>query len=328
MKKPKVLYKRVVHFLALFYIIFHIILKKPKYRNALVGLFCGILFVVAISVIISKNIQMNDSEASVKEYEALKAEYSLSDIKPKTEVTVRTVDEPKEDVLDTLEVEIAVDEWELLDYKSERDETSDSWYTRIDVDFEGLKDVNPDIIGWICFEAADISYPVMFSGDDAKYLRTSFDGKSRVAGSIFLEGENNPDFSDKHSIVYGHNMKNTTMFGQLLLYKSDSDYYDNHQYFQLIYPDADTGQTIKERYHIFSCKEVKDDDSIYYIYDKNFDKLSEFSDNVIRPGNLLSQTSGITVTNEDKVITLSTCSGTSGRLVVSAVKCAECTIDR
>ena len=221
-----------------------------------------------------------------------------------------------------------VDEWADIDYKNESDEPDDLWYGKINVDFEGLKAVNSDIVGWICFEAANISYPILYSGDNETYLRTSFDKKARTAGSIFLEGENNKYFTDKHSIIYGHNMNDKTMFGQLHLYKKDSEYYDNHQYFQLIYPDEASGKVVKERYHVFSCKEVDADDSIYYIFDENYDNLSEFAANVIKSGNLLTQTDDIKILNSDKIITLSTCSGKTGRLVVSAVRCAVCVVEQ
>ena len=65
-----------------------------------------------------------------------------------------------------------------------------------------------------------ISYPVLYSGDDETYLRSDIYGNYHIAGCIFLEGMNQPDFSDYHSIIYGHNMRNTTMFGDCLLYTS------------------------------------------------------------------------------------------------------------
>ena len=107
------------------------------------------------------------------------------------------------------------------EYIAERKNTENNaqekqWYDDISVDFASLKQQNPDVVGWIYFENEDISYPVMYSGDDDYYLRKTFDRQHATAGSIFLEGNNNTDFNDCHTIIYGHNMKNLSMFGKLL----------------------------------------------------------------------------------------------------------------
>ena len=76
-----------------------------------------------------------------------------------------------------------------------------------------MKQINPDVVGWIYFENDDLSYPVLYSGDNDKYLRTTIDGSDATAGAIFIEGGNSPDFQDQNTIVYGHNMRNLSMFG-------------------------------------------------------------------------------------------------------------------
>ena len=113
-------------------------------------------------------------------------------------------------------------------------EAQSPWYDDIDIDFAGLRSENPDVVGWIYFENEDISYPVMYSGDNSYYLRKTFKREHATAGSIFLEGSNKTDFSDCHTIIYGHNMKNLSMFGKLKYYNRDENYYDSHQYFQIL----------------------------------------------------------------------------------------------
>lgn len=100
---------------------------------------------------------------------------------------------------------------------AEETEGDDSWwYTDVDVKLEELQQVNADIIGWIRFDNLEqLSYPVLYSGDDEKYLRTDIYGNQTIAGCIFMEGMNTPDFQDYHTILYGHNMKNLSMFGSL-----------------------------------------------------------------------------------------------------------------
>ncbi len=117
---------------------------------------------------------------------------------------------------------------------SENTTNEANWDELIDVDIASLSAMNKDIVGWIYFENVDISYPVLYSGDDTKYLRKAYTGENVSAGSIFIEGENSSDFSDAHTIIYGHNMKNLSMFGKLKYYASDDDYISGHEYFQII----------------------------------------------------------------------------------------------
>lgn len=108
-----------------------------------------------------------------------------------------------------------------------------AWVKEFKIDLAGLQKENPDCIGWLYQENSDqISYPIMYSGDDSYYLHTTPDKKYASAGSIFVEGENNPDFSDSHTIIYGHNMRNLSMFGSLKFYH-DKGYYEEHPYFQI-----------------------------------------------------------------------------------------------
>ena len=123
-------------------------------------------------------------------------------------------------------------EEEFVTYDVNVDDSKE-WYELLRVDMEGLQEKNPDIKGWIFFENEEISYPIVYSGDNEKYIRTSVDGAAATAGSIFLEGMNSPDFEDSHTIIYGHNMQNLSMFGRLKNYK-EKDYYEDHQYFQIL----------------------------------------------------------------------------------------------
>ena len=83
------------------------------------------------------------------------------------------------------------------------------------VDWEGLKAENSDIIGWIQVPSAGIEYPVLQGDSNDEYLHTSVSGEWRTAGSIFLDSQNSPDMTDHHSIIYGHNMRNGSMFANL-----------------------------------------------------------------------------------------------------------------
>lgn len=82
------------------------------------------------------------------------------------------------------------------------------------IDFEGLKKVNPDIVAWIQIEAAGIDYPVVQGEDNDYYLHHTFRGEPNIAGSIFMDYRN-VDFMDEKVILYGHNMRNGSMFAGL-----------------------------------------------------------------------------------------------------------------
>lgn len=105
------------------------------------------------------------------------------------------------------------------------------------VDFEALRNINPDVIGWIYIEGTDINYPIVQGKENNDYLRRMFDGTPNHAGSIFLDSRCSAALTDAHSIIYGHHMKNTTMFSELEQYKQQA-FYDTHTWGWLITPEA------------------------------------------------------------------------------------------
>ena len=80
---------------------------------------------------------------------------------------------------------------------------------RFNVDFDELLRINPDTIGWIRFapEPSIINYPVVQGKDNDEYLHKTFSANENTLGAIFLNVDNNPNFNDKNSIVYGHRMR-------------------------------------------------------------------------------------------------------------------------
>lgn len=96
------------------------------------------------------------------------------------------------------------------------------------IDFEKLRKINPDIVGWIRIEGTAIDYPIVQTDNNETYLDTDFEGKKSVAGAIYLDYESEPDFSGRHNIIYGHHMKNGTMFKDIIKYK-DEAFFKEHQ---------------------------------------------------------------------------------------------------
>lgn len=95
------------------------------------------------------------------------------------------------------------------------------------VDFDALATINPDIVGWIYIPGTNINYPVVQGQDNDYYLNHLFDGTVNAAGCIFLDAANASDFTDLHTIIYGHHMKDDTMFADLVRYKQ-ANYYKDH----------------------------------------------------------------------------------------------------
>lgn len=106
---------------------------------------------------------------------------------------------------------------------------------RPQVDFEALRQINPDIVGWLTIEGTRIHYPVVQGEDNNFYLNHQFDGSYNGAGCLFLDAENDADFQGSHQIVYGHYMKNQSMFYDLGSYKRQ-DFFDAHPTGWLITP--------------------------------------------------------------------------------------------
>ena len=95
------------------------------------------------------------------------------------------------------------------------------------VDFEALYAVNSDTVGWIYLEDSPVDYPIVQGENNDEYIRMLPDGRYNNAGSIFMDYRNSPDFSDRHTIIYGHRMNNNSMFGTIVNYK-DQEWYDAH----------------------------------------------------------------------------------------------------
>ena len=107
----------------------------------------------------------------------------------------------------------------------------------IAVDFERLREINPDVVAWIYCKDTAINYPVVQGADNDYYLHFLFDKKRNSSGSIFMDYRNMRDFSNRNTIVYGHRMNNGSMFASLLGYKEQS-YYELHPFLELYTPDG------------------------------------------------------------------------------------------
>lgn len=120
--------------------------------------------------------------------------------------------------------------------ESAEDMQEDTEKVPIKVDFAALKSINSDVVGWIYCEGTDINYPVLQGKDNDFYLHHTYDGTENRAGSIFVEALNARGFGDSNTIIYGHHMKNGSMFATLRNW-ADQEYYEEHPVFWLLTPE-------------------------------------------------------------------------------------------
>ena len=182
-------------------------------------------------------------------------------------------------------------------------------------DIKALKAVNPDVIGWIYITATDISYPIMHSESNERYIRSSWMDSSiyLTAGAIFTESTNSPDFSDFNTIIFGHRMRNETMFGKLKYYSAES-YLKAHP---SIYIVTEKGIS---RYDIYSVYEVSTDGETFQIGFGSNESKQAYIDFTLASS--IYET-GIVPSADNHILTLTTCSGIkdySTRWVVQATR--------
>ncbi|HHT50721.1 MAG TPA: class B sortase [Eubacteriaceae bacterium] len=102
--------------------------------------------------------------------------------------------------------------------------------------FEELLAINPDVKGWVTLDGTNIDHPILQGKTNLSYINTDVYGNFSLAGSVFLDSRNNGNFEDTYSLLYGHHMENSKMFGDLDLYKEERFFREN-QTGKLILPD-------------------------------------------------------------------------------------------
>ncbi len=107
------------------------------------------------------------------------------------------------------------------------------------IDFEYWKGINPDVVAYIKVPGTKIDYPILYDpNDNLRYLHESIDGEHTVHGSIYLDKLANPDFTGRNNLIYGHHMKDGSMFKDVVKYK-DEEYLKKHQTVYIYLPDRE-----------------------------------------------------------------------------------------
>ena len=128
------------------------------------------------------------------------------------------------------------------------------------MDLEALRQTNGDVLGWILIPGTAVNYPIVQRGDNDYYLDHTWKGEYSSVGAIFVDYRNAADFTDDNTLIYGHNMRNRSMFGSLKYYLNDG-YWEEHP---AVYLVTDAGV---HRYDIYAVYEAAVDG---VTYDMNF----------------------------------------------------------
>ena len=203
---------------------------------------------------------------------------------------------------------------EIAVIKTEDGETEEQ---EIKIDFEQLKQINEDVVAWIRFdEPSVIDYPVVHSHDNKEYLKKLFGEGKNTYGTLFVDMNNNGDFTDKNTFIYGHRMKSGSMFGQLEKY-ADEEFYKQHPYFYIYTPDGK-----ETKYQVFSAGVVKESSESYKREFQSEEEFLSYIDLIKADSNYATDAQ---VTASSSIVSLSTCTIDSNedRFLLHGVKIEE-----
>ena len=164
--------------------------------------------------------------------------------------------------------------------------------------FEELRRLNEEVFGWLTVYGTNIDYPLVQAEDNEKYVNTDASGEFSLSGALFLDYRNEKDFSDFNSIIYGHHMKNGSMFSGLTEYKKQ-EFYDSHSVALLLTPD----KNYEIEFFAGYVASVQDK-----AWELAFPSDPDFTEWLDKTKERSCFTSGITPAVTDRILTLSTCS--------------------
>lgn len=167
------------------------------------------------------------------------------------------------------------------------------------MDIAALREVNPDVAGWIYIPGGDISYPLLQGEDNDYYLHHTWERKWNSGGSIFLDCRAARDLEDFHTLIYGHRMRNGSMFAPLSRY-AEQAYWEEHPYIYI----TEGGQV--RRYEIFAAWEPE---VTSLVYDPDLTDGEARQELIAQCLAASVIDTGVTPGPEDHLLTLSTCTG-------------------
>lgn len=179
------------------------------------------------------------------------------------------------------------------------------------IDFEKLKEINKDTVGWIKVNGTDIEYAVVKASDNNYYLDHNFENEYNKAGWIFADYKNKLDGTDKNIVIYGHNRRDGSMFASLKNILKE-EWYSNKENRKITF----ITENEESIYEVFSIYQIEAED--YYIT-TNFNN-EEFLEYIQTVKNRSIKDFNVELTEEDNILTLSTCGNDNDYRVVLHAK--------
>ncbi|MFM9281169.1 class B sortase [Paenibacillus jiagnxiensis] len=178
--------------------------------------------------------------------------------------------------------------------------------------FQPLLAINQDIVGWLTIDGTEVDYPILQAADNEFYLTRNYKKEQTRAGSIFLDFRNRIDGADRNTVIYGHRMKDNSMFGSLKKYL-DKKYFDAHP---VIYYDTLYGSYDLEIFSVYRTTA-----EVNYIR-TSFNSERDYAEFIEQSKGRSEYETGVQVSTDNRIVTLSTCDyaldAEEGRLVVQA----------
>ena len=262
---------------------------KIKWKNIItlfIILFSSITLFISFKNIIKWNIDSN------------KTKKQITDITKETKIT---------EIKDN-------ENTEIIEQKEEIQKNNPYWdYIKmnlINVDFEELKNTNPDTLGWIQVNGTNINYPFVQTNNNDYYLNHSYNKKYNEAGWVFLDYRNNINYLNKNTIIYAHGRLDTTMFGSLKNILKSGWLNDTNNY--VVKLSTETENTLWQVFSVYKIPTTTDYIQTNFISDYEF---NEWANMLLKRSAHNFNTS---INEIDKVLTLSTCYNDDEKVVLHA----------
>lgn len=229
---------------------------------------------------------------TARDYKAASDEYDSLRQYASEEVSTTDTAEKVSDIK-PIELEEAEERKELKSNENRED------FPEMEVDFKALSEKNPDTVGWLYVGSCGISYPIVQGEDNDYYMHHTFEGTVNSSGAIIMDYRDDKYLKDWNTFIYGHNMKNGSMFGSLKKLLNDETLYDSDPYIYVYLPGY------IYRYKIFSYYKDKPDSKMYW----TADTLQEYRQYIRDALSLSVRDLGVETSEENNMVTLVTCSG-------------------
>ncbi len=181
----------------------------------------------------------------------------------------------------------------------------------LEIDFDKLKEINGDFVGWLYYAPLDLSYPIVRGDDNDYYTHYTFENENNSSGAIFMDFLNRPNMDNYNTIIYGHNMRNGTMFGSLKKLLNDASIIEEDPYFYIFTEDQ------AFMYEIASVYITNSESATYNLIETEEDQ-QEYIEYIQEVSTWFWDKE---IASSDKIVTLSTCHGlhSTNRTVVHGV---------